>query len=53
MAVLDTTWAIVAAIAVVVGVLILWKFLKFAFKIAVLVAAAVLLYFILAWAGVL
>ena len=53
MAVLEGTWAIVAAIAVVVVVLLLWKFLKFAFKIAVLVAAAILLYFILRWAGVL
>lgn len=53
MAVLSSTMAIVAAIAVVIGVIILWKFLKFAFKIAVLVGAAVLLYFLLNWAGVL
>lgn len=52
-AVLSGTWAIVAAVAVVIGVLLAWKFLKFAFKIGVLVAAAVLLYFILKWAGVL
>ena len=53
MPVLEGTWAIVAAIAVVIVVLLLWKFLKFAFKIGVLVAAAVLLFFILRWAGVL
>lgn len=50
---LSGTMAIVAAIVVVVVVILLWKFLKFAFKIGVLVAAAVLLYFILKWAGVL
>lgn len=53
MAVLSPTMAAVAAIAVVIGVILLWKFLKFAFKIAVLVGAAVLLYVILKNAGVL
>ncbi|HWH09335.1 MAG TPA: hypothetical protein VNX21_09050 [Candidatus Thermoplasmatota archaeon] len=53
MPVLSGTMAVVAAVAVVIVVLLLWKFLKFAFKIAVLVAAAVLLYLILRWAGVL
>lgn len=45
--------AIAAAVAVVIGVILLWKFLKFAFKMAVLVAAAVLVYFLLQWANVL
>lgn len=53
MPVLSGTTAIVAAIGVVIVVLLLWKFLKFAFKIAVVVAAAIVLFFILRGAGVL
>ena len=45
--------AIIAAIAVVIGIILLWKVLKFAFKLALIVAAAALLYFGLKWSGVL
>lgn len=38
------TWAIGAAIAVVIGILLIWKFVKFAFKIALVVGIAVLLF---------
>lgn len=51
MAVLSGTMAIVAAIAVVVAVIVAWKFLKFAFRIALLVVAAVAVFFILRYAG--
>lgn len=50
---LGTTSAIIAAIVVVVVVILAWKFLKFAFKIALLVAAAVAIFFLLRFAGVL
>ena len=53
MAVLATTPPIIAAIVVVIVVILAWKFLKFAFKIALLVAAAVAIFFILRAAGVL
>ena len=49
--VLSQTQAIIAAILVVVVVIIAWKFLKFAFRIALVVAAAVALFFLLRWAG--
>lgn len=45
-------WEIVAALGVVVAVIIAWKFLKFMFKIGLIVAAAVLLFFLLRNAGV-
>lgn len=51
--VLTQTQAIIAAILVVLVVIIAWKFLKLAFKIALVVAAAVVLFFVLRWAGVL
>ncbi len=51
--VLTPTQAIIAAILVVVVVIIAWKFLKFAFRIALIVAAAVVLFFVLRWANVL
>lgn len=51
--VLSQTQAIIAAILVVVVVIIAWKFLKFAFRIALIVAAAVVLFFVLRWANVL
>ena len=50
--VLTKTQAIWAAIAVVVIVILAWKFLKFAFKIGILVVAAVLLYLALHAAGI-
>lgn len=50
-AVLSGNMAIVAAILVVVGVILAWKFLKFAFKIAVIVAAAVLIFLLMRSAG--
>lgn len=37
-------WAIAAALAVVVGVVLVWKFMKFAFKLAIVVGVAVLLF---------
>lgn len=51
--VLGRTQAIVAAILVVVIVVIAWKFLKFAFRLALIVAAAVAIFLVLRWAGVL
>jgi hypothetical protein len=51
--VLSQTQAIIAAILVVVAVIIAWKFLKFAFRIALIVAAAVVLFFVLRAANVL
>ena len=51
MMVLSPTQAIVAAIVVVVLVILAWKFVKFAFRIAILVAAAVVVYFIAKSAG--
>ena len=50
--VLERTPAIVAAVLVVVIVLVAWKFLKFAFKIALVVVAAVLIFLALQAAGV-
>lgn len=45
-------WSAVGlAVAVVVAVILAWKFLKFAFKIGVIIAAAVLIFFIARWAG--
>lgn len=51
--VLEGWQAIAAAVAVVVVVIIAWKFLKFAFRIALIIAAAVAIYFLLKWANVL
>ena len=51
--VMNSTWAIVAAIGIILVIIIAWKFLKLAFKIAMLVVAAVLIYMLLRWAGVL
>lgn len=51
--VLSQTQAIFAAIAVVVVVILAWKFLKFAFRIALIVAAAIAIFFVLRWAGIL
>ena len=45
--------AIIAAIVVVLIVIIAWKFLKLAFKIALVVAAAVAIFLFLKWAGIL
>ena len=53
MPVLGTMPAIVAAIVVIVVVILAWKFLKFAFKIALLVAAAIAIFLLLRSAGVL
>ena len=44
-------WEIIAAVGVVLAVIIAWKFLKMMFKIGIVVAAAVLLYFLLRNAG--
>lgn len=49
--VLEGWQAIAAAVAVVVVVIIAWKFLKFAFRIALIIAAAIALFFVLRWAG--
>lgn len=51
--VLSQTQAIIAAVLVVLVVIIAWKFLKLAFKIAIVVAAAVVLFFVLRFAGIL
>lgn len=52
-AVLSPTMAIVVAVLVVLGVIIAWKFLKLAFKIGLLLVAAIAVYFLLQWAGIL
>lgn len=51
--VLSTNQAVIASIVVVLVVLIAWKFLKLAFKIALVVAAAIAIYLALSWAGIL
>lgn len=51
--VLTQTQAILAAIGVVLVVILAWKFLKFAFRIALVITAAVALFLVLRWAGVL
>lgn len=51
--VLEPTHAIIASVVVVALVIIAWKFLKFAFKIALVIAAAVALFFLLRWGGIL
>lgn len=44
--------AIIASVVVILVVLIAWKFLKLAFKIALVVAAAIAIYFALSRAGI-
>lgn len=51
--VLTQTQAILASIVVVLVVIIAWKFLKLAFRIALVVVAAIAIYFALNWAGIL
>ena len=51
-AALSRTQAIWAAVGLVLVVIIAWKFLKLAFKIALIVAVAVGIYFALRSAGV-
>lgn len=51
--VLSTTNAIIAAVIVVVILFLVWKFVKFAFKIALVVGVAILLYIVLNKLGVL
>ena len=51
--VLTQTQAIVASVIVVLVVLIAWKFLKLAFKIGLIIVAAVAIFFALRWAGIL
>lgn len=51
--VLTQTQAIIASIVVVVIVLLAWKFLKLAFKVALILVAAVAIFFALRWAGIL
>lgn len=50
---LSRNQAIVASILVVLVVLIAWKFLKLAFKIALVVVAAILIFLALRWASIL
>lgn len=50
---LSRNQAIVASILVVLAVLIAWKFLKLAFKIALVVVAAILIFLALRWASIL
>lgn len=51
--VLSRNQAIVASVIVILVVLIAWKFLKLAFRIALVVVAAIAIYFALNRAGVL
>lgn len=51
--VLTQTQAIIASVIVVVIVLVAWKFLKFAFKIGLIIVAAIAIFFALRWAGIL
>lgn len=50
---LDPMWAAAAAVGVVIVVLLLWKLLKFAFRIALVVAAGALIIYLLRAAEVL
>lgn len=50
---LSRNQAIVASVVVILVVIIAWKFLKLAFKIALVVVAAILIYLALQWAGIL
>lgn len=51
--VLGETQAIVAAVVVVIIVLLAWKFLKFAFRVALIIAAAIAIFLVLRWANIL
>ena len=51
--VLTQTQAIIASIVVILVVIIAWKFLKLAFKIGLIIVAAVAIFFALKWAGIL
>lgn len=51
--VLSRNQAIIASVVVILIVIIAWKFLKLAFKIALVVVAAILIYMALNWAGIL
>lgn len=48
---LTPTQAIAASVVIVIGVIVAWKFLKFAFKIGLLLVAAIGIFFALRWAG--
>lgn len=45
--VLEPKYAAIAAVVIVIAVILVWKLAKFALKIAVIVAAAVVLYLLL------
>lgn len=45
-------WAAIAAVGVIVALLLIWKFVKFAFKIALIVGVAILVYLGLQQLGV-
>ncbi|HUR67684.1 MAG TPA: hypothetical protein VM370_00430 [Candidatus Thermoplasmatota archaeon] len=45
--------AIIASIVLVLIVILAWKFLKLAFKIALVVAVAIGIFLVLRWAGIL
>lgn len=48
---LEPMWAGAAAVAVVIGVILVWKLVKLAVRIAIVGAAAVLLFFLARQAG--
>ena len=45
--------AIIASVILVLIVIIAWKFLKVAFKIALVIAVAIGIFLVLKWAGIL
>lgn len=53
MPVLSPLWAAVLAALIVLGIVLVWKLLKFAFKIAVVAVAIFLLYVLARTAGLL
>lgn len=51
--VLTKTQAIIASVVLILVILLAWKFLKLAFKIALVAIVAIGIYFALRWAGIL
>jgi hypothetical protein len=51
--VLEPFWAAILAAIIVVGVILVWKFLKFAFRVAVIAVAIFLLFWLLRFAEIL
>jgi len=50
---LSTPVAAAIAVAVIIGVVLLWKLLKFVFRIAIIIVAVAIIYYVLNNAGLL